>query len=103
VIDQPGANLLAGDVSELQPLGCMTSLSPCSPTATTHIAIHHSADWIRDLWLGYAAGRPTSPWRSLHGDHALPSVILTIRSTLPDEFVIPGSHEDSTVSGCSAT
>ena len=106
VIDQPvWVDLLASDVSELQLLGTMTSLSTLFPNRYhAHHAIHHSADWIRDLWLSYATGRPdvTVELYSHGGLTPQPSVILTIPgSTLPAEYVILGGHQDSTRFGCS--
>jgi len=105
VIDQPWwVSQLAGEVSELQLLGTMTSLSTLFPNRYhAHHAIHHSADWILGQWTAYAAGRPdvTVEFYSHGGLTPQPSVVLTIPgSTLPGEVVILGGHQDSAVSGC---
>ncbi len=68
-----------------------------------HPSGQNAAQWIRDLWAGYAFGRPevTSELFS-HSGWAQPSVILTIPgSTKPDEVVVLGGHLDSISSGSS--
>ncbi|GMU64303.1 MAG: hypothetical protein AMXMBFR36_05770 [Acidobacteriota bacterium] len=105
-IDQPTlVGALAGQVSEPQILATITSLSTLFPNRYHgHHAIHLSANWIRDQWLALAAGRPdvTVQLFSHGGITPQPSVILTIPgSTLADEFVVLGAHQDSIRSGCS--
>jgi leucyl aminopeptidase len=53
--------------------------------------------WIRDLWLGYAAGRPdVTVELYFHSGTIQPSVILTIEGgELADEVVVLGAHLDS--------
>lgn len=105
-IDQPAlVAALAGQVSELSLFATINSLSTgfanryhLHPTGT------QAANWIKDQWTAYAAGRPdvTVELFSHPGITPQPSVVLTIPgSTLPDQYVILGAHEDSTRFGCS--
>ena len=65
-----------------------------------------SAEWIRAQWAGFAAGRADVTVEMF--SHPLlvtrqPSVILTIPgTTLPDEIVVLGAHQDS-INGSGAT
>lgn len=105
-IDQPEwVAQLAGAVSEAQILATITALSTNFPNRYhLHHPIHHSADWIRDQWAGFAAGRPEASV-VLYSHGAItpqPSVVLTIPGTTrADEFVILGGHQDSIRGGCS--
>lgn len=56
-----------------------------------------AALWIRDLWQGYAAGRPDVTVTAYsHNGYGQPSIILTIPgATLPEEVVVLGAHLDS--------
>ena len=56
-----------------------------------------AAQWIRDQWLGYAAGRPDVTVELVsHPGINQPSVVLTISGvTTPEEVVILGGHLDS--------
>lgn len=106
-IDQPQwVADLAGGVSEAELLATLTALSTNFPNRYhLHHNVHHSADWIRDLWAGYAAARPevTTQLYSHGGITPQPSVVLTIPgTTLAAEVVILGAHQDSTRSGCSS-
>jgi len=60
-----------------------------------------AALWIRDLWLGYAAGRPDVTVSTYsHAGFSQPSVIFEIQgTTAPDEIVVMGAHLDSIQSG----
>lgn len=105
-IDQPTLVVaLAGQVSQANLLSTITSLSTNFPNRYhQHHAVHHSADWILNQWAAFAAGRPdvTVEFFSHGGITPQPSVILTIPgSTLPNEYVILGGHQDSIRSGCS--
>lgn len=67
-----------------------------------------SATWIRDLWAGYATGRPDVTVTTFtHTGYTTlqPSVILTIPgTTLPNEIVVLGGHQDSIAgSNCSSS
>jgi leucyl aminopeptidase len=66
-----------------------------------------SATWIRNLWAGYAAGRPdvTVQFFDHTGYPTLqPSVILTIQgTTTPSEVVVLGGHQDSIAGSNCAT
>ena len=106
VIDQPAlVSALAGAVEEAQILATVTALSTnFSNRYHAHPSGTASATWIRDLWAGYASGRPevTVEFFSHAGITPQPSVVLTIPgSTLADEVVILGAHQDSIRSGCS--
>lgn len=97
---------LATAVDESQILATITALST---NFTNRYHLHPSgtasAHWIRDLWAGYAAARPevtVALWEHPVAVTPQPSVVLTIPgTTLPDEVVILGGHQDSTRSGCS--
>ncbi len=62
-----------------------------------------AAQWIRDLWAGYAAGRSDVTVELVnHSATPQPSVVLTIQGTsLADEVVVLGGHLDSTSTGSS--
>jgi len=105
-IDQPAlVAALAGQVDEASLLGTMTSLSTLFVNRYhLHPVGTQAANWIKDQWTAYAAGRPdvTVELFSHPGITPQPSVVLTIPgSTLPDQYVILGAHEDSTRFGCS--
>jgi len=105
-IDQPTlAGAYTAAVQESSILATITSLSTLFPNRYHgHHAVHHSADWIRDQWLALANGHPgvTVDFFSHGGLTPQPSVILTIPgSTLPDEVVVLGAHQDSIRFGCS--
>ena len=105
-IDEPEwVATVAGGVQESQLLATMTALSTqflnryhAHPSGTA------AASWIRDQWTGFAVGRPdvTVQLYSHGGITPQPSVVLTIPgTTLPQEIVVLGGHEDSVRSGCS--
>ena len=105
-LDQPEwVAQLAGAVDESQILGTMNALSNNFPNRYhLHHTTHLSANWIRDLWAGYAAGRPevTTVLYSHGAITPQPSVVLTIPGTTrAGEVVILGGHQDSIRSGCS--
>ncbi len=62
-----------------------------------HPSGRNAAIWIRDLWAGYAAGRPEVTVELVeHDGFQQPSVVLTVPgSSMPDEVVILGGHLDS--------
>lgn len=103
-VDQPGwAALLADGVSESELLATMTTVS------TSFVNRYHAhpsgsaaATWIFDRWSALAAGRPEAVVELLeHADTPQPSVRLTIPGTrFPEQIVLLGGHQDSTVSGC---
>jgi len=104
-IDEPDwVATVAGGVQESQILATMTALSTQfanrSHAGTWGTA---AANWIHDQWAGLAAGRPdvTVELYSHGGITPQPSVVLTIPgTTLPDEIVVIGGHEDSITSDC---
>ncbi len=106
-IDQPAmVSALAGQVSAAQILATITSLSTnFANRYHAHPSGSASAAWIKTLWEGYAVGHPGVTVAFF--DHASitpqDSVILTIPgSTLPNEYVVLGGHQDSIRSGCSS-
>ncbi len=64
-----------------------------------------SANWIRNQWAGFAAGRPDVTVQLVTHPTATtpqPSVVLTIPgTTLPSEIVVLGAHQDSINGGAS--
>ncbi|MDQ1347853.1 MAG: family metallo-hydrolase [Acidobacteriota bacterium] len=104
-IDRPiEVAALAAAIDEAQILATFTALSTSFPNRFhAHLSGTASANWIRDLWAGYAAGRPevTVELFSHGAITPQPSVILTIPgTTLGDEVVILGAHQDSIQSDC---
>ncbi len=104
-IDRPiEVAALAAAVDEAQILATITALSTSFPNRYhAHPAGTASANWIRDLWAGYAAGHPevTVELFSHGAITPQPSVILTLPgTTLGSEVVILGGHQDSISSGC---
>lgn len=94
----------AGQVSEANILATITALSTQFPNRYhLHPSGTSSANWIRDLWAGYAAGRPEVTVELVsHTTTPQPSIVLTIPgTTLPAEVVILGAHQDSISSGSS--
>lgn len=94
---------LVGGVDESRILATITSLSTNTPNRR-HSSPHGTtaANWIRDLWASYAAGRPEVTVELVtHVSTNQPSVVATIPGTvLANQYVILGGHEDSTASGC---
>lgn len=103
-VDQPGwAAALAGGVSESELLATMTTLSTAFVNRYhAHPSGSAAATWIRDRWASLAAGRPEVVVELLeHAGTPQASVRLTIPGTrFPEQIVLLGGHEDSTVSGC---
>ncbi len=62
-----------------------------------------AAQWIHDLWQGYAQARPEVTVELVeHAGINQPSVVLTIPgTTFPDQVVVLGGHLDSIASGSS--
>jgi len=63
-----------------------------------------AATWLRDQYVGYAAGRSDVSVQLFTHTWAQPSVIATILGRGPnkDEVVILGGHEDSTAGGANS-
>jgi leucyl aminopeptidase len=106
-IDEPyWVGQLADPIDEGNLLATMTSLSTSFLNRYhAHMTGTAAAEWIRNQWAAAAQNRPdvTVTLRPHTGITPQPSVVLTIPgSTLPDEIVILGGHEDSVVSGCSS-
>ncbi len=103
LIDQPWwVEQVAGAIDEAQILATIGALSTSfNNRYHAHPSGTAAATWIRDLWAGYAAGRPEVTVSLVtHPTTPQPSVILVLPgSTLPDEVVVLGGHLDSTASG----
>ncbi|HEX4953100.1 MAG TPA: M20/M25/M40 family metallo-hydrolase [Thermoanaerobaculia bacterium] len=106
-IDQPAwVAQVAGAVDEAQILATVTTLSTGFPNRYhAHASGTSSANWIKNLWAGYAAGRPEVTVELVThpaGVTPQPSVVLTIPGTsLADQIIVLGAHQDSISSGCS--
>jgi leucyl aminopeptidase len=96
---------LLAQVSEAEILATITALSTQFPNRYhLHANTHQSHLWIRDAWDALAEDRPdvTVELYSHGGLTPQPSVILTIPgTTLADQVVVIGGHQDSIRSGCS--
>jgi leucyl aminopeptidase len=88
-------------INNLQPAQIMQTITSLSTNFTTRRYTLQSgvdaANWIKNLWQGYAVGRSdVSIQLYSHTGFNQPSVILTITGTTsPNEIVIIGAHEDS--------
>lgn len=105
-IDQP--TLVGAYTGQVQASNILATITSLSTGFVNRYHAHpvgtQSANWIKDQWTGYAAGRPdvTVALFSHGGITPQPSVILTIPgSTLPSEYVVLGAHQDSIRSLCS--
>jgi leucyl aminopeptidase len=102
VIDQPAwVATAAGAVDPAQILGTMTSLSTnFANRYHVHPSGTNAAVWIRDLWAGYAVGRPEVTVELVNHPTATtvqPSVRLVIPGTSrASEVVVLGAHLDTT-------
>jgi bacterial leucyl aminopeptidase len=104
----PVVQALMGPLQEANIRSTITSLAGFFTRYHNCPSGQQSALWIRDLWLGYAAGRPdVSVQLFNHTGYTTlqPSVILTIQgTTLPGEVVVLGAHQDSIAgSNCSTS
>lgn len=104
-IDQPNwVQQVAGAVEEAQIFNTMTALSTgFANRYHAHPSGAAAVNWIRDLWMGYAAGRPGVTVELVtHPNTPQRSVVLNIPgTTLANEVVILGGHLDSIASGSS--
>lgn len=103
IIDQPA--LVSTLQSQIQSLNIQNTIQTLSEDFNNRYYQHPSgaaaSTWIRDLWQGYASGRPDVTSELFqHPGWAQPSVILTIPgTTLADQVVVLGGHMDSITSG----
>ena len=104
-IDQPQwVQQVAGAVEEAQIFNTMTALSTgFANRYHAHASGTAAVNWIRDLWIGYAAGRPGVTVELVtHPNTPQRSVVLKIPgTTLANEVVILGGHLDSIAPGTS--
>lgn len=103
-IDNPAVvQALMADIQELNIRNSVASLSNFTSRYHNCETGKASANWIRQLWRGYAQGHTgVSVETFKHTGYTTmqPSVILTIQGTgLPAEVVVLGAHQDSTVGG----
>ncbi|MDY7093419.1 MAG: M20/M25/M40 family metallo-hydrolase [Acidobacteriota bacterium] len=104
LIDQPAlVGSLSPQLSESHILGTIQSLSQdFNNRYYRHPSGVAGAEWIRDLWTGYASGTLGVTVELVSHSFAQPSVVLTIPgSTLADEVVVLGGHLDSIAGGSS--
>jgi bacterial leucyl aminopeptidase len=104
----PVVQALMGQLQEINVRNTISTLSNDFFTRHHNCASgNQSALWIRDLWLGYAAGRTDVTVQTFtHTGYTTqqPSVILTIQgTTLPSEVVVLGGHQDSIAGSNCAT
>lgn len=105
-IDRPTVvTPLVAAVDEATILATITALSTNFVNRYhAHATGTNAANAIKSQWEGYAAGHPgvTVELYSHGGITPQPSVVATIPgTTLADEIVVVGAHEDSIRSGCS--
>lgn len=105
-IDQPG--VVGPLVAAVDPATILATVSSLSTSFANRYHAHatgtNAANAIKAQWEGYAAGHPgvTVELYAHGGITPQPSVVLTIPgSTLPEQIVVLGAHEDSIRSGCS--
>ncbi|XXF77282.1 M20/M25/M40 family metallo-hydrolase [Myxococcaceae bacterium GXIMD 01537] len=96
------ANVVNGLMPELKASNITGTISALSTGYSTRLYTSQTgvqaANWIRDLWQGYAtaAGRADVTVQLYSHSFVQPSVILTIPGkTLPNEVVVLGGHLDS--------
>lgn len=96
-------NALMPQVQETNIRGTITALSAYQNRYYTSSHGQNAAVWIRDMWLGLAAGRSdvtAELFTACTNCSTQPSVILTIRGAeSPDAIVVLGGHLDSIRSG----
>ncbi|MCK5379586.1 MAG: M28 family peptidase, partial [Acidobacteria bacterium] len=102
IIDQP--LLVAGMKSLLSEAPILETIGHLSQDFNNRFYAHPSgaaaAQWIYDLWEGYAGDRTDVTVELFDHPWAQSSVILTIQGSLyPDEVVILGGHLDSIAPG----
>lgn len=104
-IDRPElVAALAGELDQAAILATITSLSTEFPNRYhAHPSGLAAAEWLRDLWLGWAEGHPEVTVELVNhpaGVTPQPSVRMIVAgSKLPDEVIVIGGHLDSTRSG----
>jgi len=104
-IDEPAA--VQGVASRLSGNSILATITSLSTLFNNRYHAHPSgvaaAQWIHDLWAGYAFGRGDVTVELVtHPGVNQPSVVLTIQGvTLPDEYIVLGAHLDSIASGSS--
>jgi leucyl aminopeptidase len=103
-IDNPAVvQALLADIQETNVRNSITALSNFTTRYHNCEVGKASANWIRQLWRGYAQGHPSASVETFkHTGYTTlqPSVILTIPGTgLPSEVVVLGGHQDSTTGG----
>jgi leucyl aminopeptidase len=100
----PVVQALLAPMTEVSVRNTITTLGAFLNRYHNCVSGANSAQWIRDTWLGMAAGRTdvTVEYFSHTGyTTQQPSVILTIQgATLPNDVVVLGAHQDSVGSTC---
>lgn len=94
---------LVGATDEFYTRGVIEDLSAFLTRRHNSATGLQSAAWIKDTWTALAAGRSdvsVAYFTHPTGVTPQPSVIMTIQGTsLPDEIVVLGAHQDSIISG----
>lgn len=95
----PVVQTLIGGMQETNVRATITSLAAFFTRYHNTQTGLDSANWIRNQWAGFAAGRPDVTVQLFTHPAATtpqPSVVLTIPgTTLPSEIVVLGAHQDS--------
>jgi leucyl aminopeptidase len=101
----PVVQTLVAGMQEANVRATITSLAAFFTRYHTTQTGLDSANWIRNQWAGFAAGRPDVTVQLVTHPAATtpqPSVVLTIPgTTLPSEIVVLGAHQDSVNGGAS--
>jgi leucyl aminopeptidase len=103
----PVVHALLANLHETNIRSTITSLSSFTTRYHNCTSGQHSALWILSLWRAYAQGHPdvrVGTFTHTGYPTLQPSVILSIRGTqFPNEVVVLGAHQDSTVGGGCST
>ncbi len=98
--NQSNVTPLLAEVAEASTRQVILDLSTIFPTRRHNSATGlQSATWIKDKWTALAAGRSDVTVEFVtHTNTPQPSIVLTIQgTTLPNEIVVLGGHQDSIV------
>jgi leucyl aminopeptidase len=103
----PVVQALMANLQETNIRSTITSLSSFTTRYHNCTSGQQSAVWILNLWRAYAQGHPgvrVAATRHTGYPTLQPSVILSINGTqFPNEVVVLGAHQDSTVGGGCST
>ena len=104
--NQTNVNALLAEAREIDNRQVIIDLSAFPNRRYNQPSGLNSANWIKDKWTALAAGRSDVTvefYNHPSGTSPQPSIIMTIQgTTLPDEIVVIGGHQDS-INGGGAT